>query len=180
MGGEIHFHGHLAKVVFKIKIMKSYITTAIVAIFFLISAYFSLTAHNNHIISQKKLKVSTREVRLLKHQKKEMERKKRIMTRVSNFVNYAISSGLEKNRWAYYNVEIEQPATFPEVEQILLQTASTSSYYFKPMILHIKTDIGSNKNTAPNKSSSISADSKSTKDGDILLTLKGAIVIRHE
>lgn len=159
--------------------MKSYITTAIVAVFFLISAYFFLTAHNNYITSQKKLKVSTREARLLKHQKREMERKKKIMIRVSNFVNRAISSGLEKNRWAYYNVEIEQPATFPEVEQILLQTASTSSYYFKPMILHIKTNIESNKNTAPDKSSSTSADSKSIKGGDVLLTLKGTFVIRH-
>jgi uncharacterized membrane protein (DUF106 family) len=83
---------------------KPHIISALVAIFFMTSAYFFLTAYNRYMLDQEKLKVLTRQVRLLKQRQREMDRKKRILTEVDKFINRARSLGLERDRWAYYNV----------------------------------------------------------------------------
>ncbi len=109
-----------------------------------------------------------------------MERKERILERINNFVDKARSLGLERERWAFYDVNIQEPITFPEVEKILAQTANSSSYYFKPLTLHVKTKIKSDNGAKQKKPPSTSADSPETKEGDILLTLRGAFVVKQK
>jgi len=145
-----------------------------------ISAHFFLTAYNRYILNQEKLKVLTRQVRLLKQQQREVERKESIMVRVNNFINRARSLGLEKERWAFYDVNIEEPVSFPDAENILTQTANSSSYYFKPMTFHVKTEIESETKAKQKRPPSTSADSPETKKGDILLTLRGAFVVKQK
>ncbi len=165
----------------KVKTLRSYITSAVVAILFLASSCFFLTAYNNYSLRNDKLKVLTGEVRLLEHNQREINHKKRLMNRVCDFVNLAVSSGLEKNKWAFYDVDIEDIFTFPEAERIISQTASTASYYFKPVMLHIKTDIESYKKTTTDKPSKVrSADSKKEGQGDVFLKLKGTFVVKRK
>jgi len=100
------------------------------------------------------------------------------MVRVNNFINHARSLGLEKHRWAWYDVNIEEPVSFPEAEKILMQTTNTSSYYFKPVTLHVTKKIESDKKAETKKPPSTSADSPETKKGDILLKLRGAFLVK--
>ncbi|MCD6153128.1 MAG: hypothetical protein J7J07_04370 [Syntrophobacterales bacterium] len=165
----------------EIKTIRHHITTAIVAIFFCISAYSFLTVHNNYALRNEKLKALTGEARLLEHNQGEINRKKVLMNRVGTFVNLAVSSGLEKSKWAFYDVDIEDIFTFPEAERIISQTASTASYYFKPVMLHMKTDMESYKETIKDKTfRGKSADSKLKRQGDVLLKLKGTFVVRRK
>jgi len=148
----------------------------VLAVFFFIAAHFFLTTYNRYFINRKKAEVLTVQARLLKQQKNETEVKKHSIFQANNFIDRARSLGLEENRWAVYDINIEEPVTFSEMEQILNQCANSSAYYFKPIIFYAKTvrelDKGKMKKA-------ISADSQDTKQGDMLLTLKGVFYVRH-
>ncbi|MBN2514955.1 MAG: hypothetical protein JXC33_02865 [Deltaproteobacteria bacterium] len=162
-----------------ITIFRSYIVTGILAVFFLLSACVFFTVFNNYSSDHKKLQALKGELRVIMIQQKELKRKKRIVTRVANFVKRATSYGLEKDRWTYYDVEIEEPMTFHKAEQILSQTLSTSSYFYKPMVLHMNTDITTYKKPEQNQPSGRSADSKSIDGQDVVVKLKGAFLVQH-
>ena len=83
--------------------------------------------------------------------------------------------GLEENRWAVYDINIEEPVTFSEMEQILNQCANSSAYYFKPIIFHAKT---MKKLDKEKMKKAISVNSEDAKQGDMLLTLKGVFYVR--
>jgi hypothetical protein len=159
--------------------LRQHIISAGLAIFFFIAAHFFLTAYNIYILSQEKITVLNRQVQLLIKQQGELERKERIMVRVNRFINRAKSLGLVKDKWAYYDVNIQEPVSFQEAEKILQQTTNSSSYYFKPVTLHVKTKIEPDKKATQKKPPSISADSPETKEGDILLTLRGGFLVKQ-
>ena len=102
------------------------------------------------------------------------------MVRVNRFINLARSLGLEKDKWAYYDVNIQEPVSFQEAEKILRQTTNSSSYYFKPATLHVTTKIEPDKKATQKKQSATSADSPETKEGDILLTLRGGFLVKQK
>jgi len=158
---------------------RQHIISVGLAIFFLISAHFFLKAYNTYILNQERITVLNRQVQFLFEEQRELERKERIMVRVNRFINRARSLGLEKSKWAYYDVNIQEPVSFQEAEKILQQTTNSSSYYFKPVTLHVTTNIEPDKKTTPKNSSSISADSPETREGDILLTLRGGFLVKQ-
>jgi hypothetical protein len=158
---------------------RSYIATGILAVLFLTSAYVFFTVFNDYSSDHKKLQTLKGELRLTMIQQKELKRKKRILTHVANFVKRATSYGLEKDRWTYYDVEIEEPMTFHKAEQILSQTLNTSSYFYKPMELHMNTDVTSYKKPGKDQPSVRSADSKSIDGQDVVVKLKGAFLVQH-
>ena len=121
-------------------------------------------------------------VRLLKQQKREAQRKWRILTRVNAFVDKAASLGLEGKKWANYDVNIQEPVTFFEMEQILNQCLNSSSYYFKAIALHANISHESDGHESDRKivkKASTSADSRESKKGDMMLTLRGAFIVRQ-
>jgi len=120
-----------------------------------------------------------RQVRLLKQHKREQARKGRILAKVRRFVDQARALGVEGDRWSYYGVNIDEPVLFPESGKILSQTVNTGSYYFKPVALHIKKILDPETGTGMPKPSSVSADSRETKEGDISLSLRGTFVVRQ-
>jgi hypothetical protein len=148
----------------------------VLAIFFFIAAYFFLTTYNRYFINRKKAEVLTLQARLLKQQKNEAELKKHSIFRANNFIDRARSLGLEENRWAVYDINIEEPVTFSEMEQILNQCANSSAYYFKPIIFYAKT---ARKLDKEKMKKAISVNPEDTKQGDMLLTLKGVFYVRH-
>ena len=122
--------------------------------------------------------VLSRRIRLAKQQKRELARRKRIIKKEHDIVDRAQVLGIVRDNWDYYNVDIEEPVSYQEAEEILSQTVNTGSYYFKPGTLKIKKDIpheAGNKEEPP----SHSADSRGTKEGDIFLTLKGTFAVRR-
>lgn len=123
-----------------------------------------------------------RRVRLLKQQKREAQRKWRILTRVNTFVDKASSLGLVGKKWDTYDVNIQEPVTFFEMEQILNQCLNSPSYYFKPIALHANISPESDGHESDEKiekKTSSSADSPERKEGDLMLTLRGAFIVRQ-
>ena len=159
--------------------LRQHIISAVLVVFFFIAAHFFLKAYNTNILSQEKITILNRQVQLLINQQRELERKKRIMVRVNRFINRAQSLGLEKDKWAYYDVNIQEPVSFQDAEKILQQTTNSSSYYFKPVTLYVTTNIEPDKKATQKKPPSISADSPETKEGDILLTLRGGFLVKQ-
>ena len=147
----------------------------VLAIFFFIAAHFFLTTYNRYFINRKKAEVLTLQARLLKQQKNEAEHKKHGIFRANNFIDRANSLGLEENRWAVYDINIEEPVTFSEMEQILNQCANSSAYYFKPIIFYAKTVQELDKEKMKK---AISVKAQETKQRDMLLTLKGVFYVR--
>ena len=162
-----------------LQIFRSNIITLALAICFCTASYFFLTAYNRYDISRGKVEVMETRVRLLKQQKREAQRKWRILTRVNAFVDKAASLGLEGKKWANYDVNIQEPVTFFEMEQILNQCSNSSSYYFKPIALHANISPESDGKIVKKTSTSNSADSRKSKEGDLMLTLRGAFIVRQ-
>jgi hypothetical protein len=152
----------------------------VLALFFSLSAYFFLTAHKRYALNQNILREAINQAQLLKAQQKELERKKGILNRIHGFVHRARSAGVEKGKWAYYDVNIEEPVPFEEAEQILGQTANSLSYYFKPITLEVKTQIQPDAQGPSTTTAAASGDSSETKTGDILLNLKGSFVVNRQ
>ena len=146
----------------------------LLAIFFFIAAHFFVTTYNRYSLNLKKAKVLTAQARMLTQQKNEAGRKEHNIFRANNFIDKAKSLGLEQNRWAVYDINIEEPVTFSEIEQILNQCANSSAYYFKPIIFYAKA-----VQELDNKmKKAMSIDSTETKQKDMLLTLKGVFYVR--
>ena len=134
-------------------------------------------------------------LRVIKQQKKEAERKVRILAKLNDFVHRARSLGLEESGWDFYEVYIDEPVTFFELEQMLNQCTNSPAYYFKPVSLHAKAGPGAkpDNRTRPEFTSNIEeksvvdkktapvtpAGSREAQKGDVLLTLKGAFVVRR-
>ena len=146
------------------------------AIFFFIGAHFFVTAYNRYALNLKKAKVLTVQARMLTQQKNEAVRTEHNIFRANNFIDKAKSLGLERNRWAVYDINIEKPVTFSEIEQILNQCANSSAYYFKPIIFYAKAVRELDKNKMKK---AISIDSQEAKQGDMLMTLKGVFYVRQ-
>jgi hypothetical protein len=159
---------------------KLLIIAAALGVCFLVAAHFFLTAHGRYVLTKEKLGASNTRVRLVERHQEELSRKKRELERVNRFVNRARSLGVERDNWAYYDVDIQEPVSFAEAEEILRQTANSSAYYFKPLKLHVKTKVESNTKGGPDKPAGTSPDSPEAKKGDILLVLKGSFAVRQK
>ena len=116
----------------------------------------------------------------MEEQKIQLERKKRILYRVKKFIDTADALGLEESRWATYEVNIAQGVEFYEMEQIVNQCINTPSYYFRPVLLHVKTNGESDNNEISEKPDLKSSEFSEDQVGDVLLTLNGAFVVRHK
>ncbi len=160
-----------------INLLKSPVCAVASAILLFLAANFFLTAYDEFASYEGRLRGSRQELEALKEHHKEQERKRRILTRVKGFVDRARSLGVERHNWDYYDVNIDEPVSFPEARQILAQTVNTSSYYFRPIKLYIQKNLESETGKKKKMPRPSSADSKETKEGDIYLTLKGTFVV---
>ncbi|NNK84946.1 MAG: hypothetical protein HKO91_05275 [Desulfobacterales bacterium] len=146
----------------------------------MVAVVFSLSAYNRYMNDREKVETLNVRLRLMEEQKIVIEQKRRILHRVKKFIDQADSLGLEENRWATYEVNIAQGTAFFEMEQILNQCVNTTSYYYRPVLLHIKTNGESDNNEIEEKPDLKSADLSEDQVGDVLLTLNGAFVVRHK
>ncbi|MEW6264223.1 MAG: hypothetical protein AB1641_14230 [Thermodesulfobacteriota bacterium] len=171
-------------------ISKPHYFSIVVAVLFIITAYLFTTAYQRHASNQQRAAAAAVQMRLLTLHEEEMTRRKQASARARRFVAKAKTVGLSQDKWAVYGVNIQESVTFAELELILKQTVNARAYYFKPITLQIKSKAAAklddrNESTAkpasagpPSPPASASASADKPDQGDLLLTLKGAFLVR--
>lgn len=160
-----------------IKFFRSDIIAAILAVAFLAAVFFFLESYTHYLDVQEKIASKTVRLRLMADQKKEIDSKRRTVRMANDFIAKSVAYGLEKNRWATHEVSIEQPVYFSDLEQIVSQCTSTSSYYFRPLSLQVKTGSGFEDETREESGGFKPAQSPEMQEGEMLLTLKGQFIV---
>ncbi len=143
----------------------------ILAIAFVIVGHFFLRAYDHFAANLERVTMLKKKANLFRLQKKEVERKNRILLKVGRFIDKAGTMGLEPKKWSFYDVNIQDTVSFPEMEQILEQCTNSRSAYYKPISLHIKA-VASDEVRKTGRSSE-------DRKGDLLITLNGKFVARH-
>ena len=146
--------------------------TLILAIAFVIVGHFFLRAYDHYAASLERVTMLKKKANLLQLQKKEVERKTRILLKVGRFIDKAGAMGLEPKKWVFYDVNIQDTVSFPEMKKILEQCTNSRAAYYKPISLHIKAVA----------SDGVRKTGRSPQDlkGDLLITLNGKFVARRE
>ncbi|MBW1726124.1 MAG: hypothetical protein JRF31_02090 [Deltaproteobacteria bacterium] len=163
-----------------IKIFRSCVMTGVLVMLLLIGGRFFLTGYKRYVVNQNKKAVLTRRANLLNQQQSERKQKMHHIFRVNRFVNNAKLLGLEKRRWAVYHVDIQDAVTFTEMKRNLMQCTNSASRYFRPVSFHIKSLKATHNNAGIGNKNETSEMLFKNKTGDILMTLKGAFVVREE
>ena len=155
------------------KIFRSCIMTGLLVVLLLMAGHYFLTNYKAYVGYKGKKTVLVRKVRRLNQFQSEREQKLHSILRINNFVNTAKSLGLEQSKWSEYNVDIQDTVTFVEMKTILKQCSNTDSHYFRPISFHIKSL------KATDNQDKTSGKTFENVEGDILMTLKGAFVVKN-
>ncbi len=145
--------------------------SALAAVSFLIGLHFFLSTYNTVRLNRKKLDVVTSQVQFLRRNERELAAKMVVMGEVNNFLAKAKELGLERDRWVFHSVNINETMTFEQAARIMGQTANSPAYYFKPTTLYLKKV--SPSSTAPAQGQPVPS------PGSVSLTLRGAFVVRQ-
>lgn len=144
--------------------------SVVLAIALFLSTHAFWNALGKYMQGRQQWQMALKQADTLKQRHRQLIRHKPAVEQIRRFVDHAEALGLVKDRWAYYPITIDEAVTFPVAEEILNQTAPSDAYYFKPSMLHIKSNAGQNESR------------DETADGsrkDLLLTLKGSFVVRQ-
>jgi hypothetical protein len=149
-------------------LLKSHITTILLVTVFLTAGYFFLGAYNRCIVYDKTKTHFERQINLLNEQNTRLQQGKKLIGRVDRFLTRSKKFGINREDWDFYDVNINEDVAIEELKSLLNQCINSSSHYFKPDILHVKTRTGESGNT----------DKEDTKS-QILLTLKGTFMTKR-
>ena len=155
------------------KIFRSCIMTGLLAVLFLVTGRYFLSAYRSYVAHKEEKAVLVQKVRWLSQLQSEREQKLHSIMKINNFINNAKALGLEQNKWAVYNVDIQDTVTFAEMKTILKQCSNADSHYFSPVSFHIKSL------QATGDRDKTSGRTFENEAGDILMTLKGAFVVKN-
>ena len=155
------------------KIFRSCIMTGLLVVLFLVTGRYFLTGYQAYVAHKKEKAALVRKVRWLSQLQSEREQKLHSIMKINNFINNAKSLGLEQNKWNVYNVDIQDTVTFAEMKTILKQCSNADSHYFSPVSFHIKSL------KATGDMDKTSGRTFENEAGDILMTLKGAFVVKN-
>jgi len=155
------------------KIFRSCIMTGLLVVLLLTAGRYFLNSYQGYVVHNDKKAVLVRNIRWLSQLQSERKQKLHSIIRINNFVNNAKLLGLEQNRWDVYNVDIENAVSFSQMKTILKQCSNSNSHYFRPISFHIKSlKATGNYEKVPGKIFE-------NETGDILMTLKGAFVVKN-
>lgn len=162
--------------------LKPHIISTITVIIFAVSGYCFLNAYTDYRTAKKNIHILKQQEQFFKFQISELTKKNRVITDADQFVKKAKQTGLVKERWDHFSVNLtDAPISFPEFKEILSQTANSKYYYFTPEKLEIKRSGSSNgiPNTTfiSQESPGTNADSHSG-ESDLKVTLKGLFLVR--
>ena len=159
--------------------LRSPIVTMVLSILFMVTAAYTIAAYSDLDSKRDKLETLKVRLRVMNHQKKDVEKTQVQFDRLNGFMQKAATLGLEQENWASYDVNIQEPVTYAQMARILNQCVNTPDYYFKPLSLQVKTNVKSDQTNLKGTSLPAGDDVFDPDKGDVLLTLKGAFVVRH-
>ena len=151
----------------------------VLAVAFVVAAHFALLAYGRYANQRAEVARMQARVQQLQRQKTELERKKRTLMNVDRFMTEVRALGLDKKDWTFYNVNIEEPATFYEIQQILGQTTHANGYYFKPLGLNLRSTLETDTESEGAPGSEPVPVTEGREQGDLLFKLRGAFIVRH-
>jgi hypothetical protein len=156
------------------KLFRSSIMTGLLVVLCLSVGYFFLSAYQRYVVDQDKKAVLIQKAEMFNHQRIDRERKWQDILAVNRFVKSAQLLGLVRKKWAVYHVDIQDSVTFTDMKNLLTQCTNGESHYFKPVSFQIKSAkaIGA-KEKVPGITSQ-------HQKGDILMTLKGAFLVKNK
>ena len=137
------------------------------------AGYFFLSGYQRYTLNQDRKAALIRRAELLHHQQIDRKQKWQNILKVNQFVKSAESLGLVRKKWAVYHVDIQDSVTFTEMKKLLTECTNGDSHYFKPISFHIKS-IKANANKKESSSMKIQ-----NQKGDIIMTLKGAFLVKN-
>lgn len=152
----------------------------ILTVGFLVAIHFFLSAYGRYVDQRAEVAAMETRVQQLNRQKLELERKKRTLMQVNRFMAEVRSLGLAKENWTFYNVNIEEPQSFYETQEILRQCAHSTGYYFKPLGLNIRTALATEAESETATPAKPPPVVEGEERGDIKLKLRGAFVARRK
>lgn len=163
-----------------ISFFKPHRIALILTVAFIVAFHFSLLAYGRYVSQRAEVAAMDTRVQQLKRQKMELERKKRTLMQVNRFMAEVRTLGLDKKNWTFYNVNIEEPKSFYETQEILRQCTHSAGYYFKPLGLSIRTTMATDIDSETTTSTEPSPVVEGQESGDVLLKLRGAFVARRK
>jgi hypothetical protein len=156
-----------------IKIFRSSVMTGLLVVLCLLAGSFFLSVYQRYVANFDKQEALIRKTELLNHRRTDREQKWQNILQVNHFVKNAQLLGLVRKKWSVYHVDVEDSVTFTEMKKLLIQCTNGDSHYFKPISFHIKSI-----KAIDNKKRTSGMTSQNQK-GDILMTLKGAFVVKN-
>ncbi|MGD8264079.1 MAG: hypothetical protein PVG08_07215 [Desulfobacterales bacterium] len=159
---------------------RSPIITLILSVFFLFAAVGAFNSYDHFFSNQKKIDALQVRVRITKRYKKELERQQSVLNRLKRFVDGAASLGLNPNNWATYDVAIQEPVRYEELERIINQCVNTPAYYFKPMSLHARRNLKTGKKLLKPDAPTTDENEFDGSQGDIFLNLQGTFLVKQK
>jgi hypothetical protein len=148
--------------------------TGFLMVLCLLAGRFFFSGYQRYVVNQDKKAVMIRQANLLNQRQIGREQKRQNILRVNRFVNNAELLGLVQKKWALYHVNIQDSVTFTEMKKLLTQCSNGDSHYFKPVSFHVKSITATgDKEEAPGMTFQ-------NQTGDILMTLKGAFVVKNK
>ena len=159
--------------------LRSPIVTMVLSILFMVAAAYTIAAYSELDSKRDTLETLKVRLRVMNHQKRDVEKTQIQFERLKGFMRKASTLGLEQENWASYDVNIQEPVTYAQMARILNQCVNTPDYYFKPLSLQVKTNVKSDQTNLKGTSLPAGDDVFDPGKGDVLLTLKGAFVVRH-
>lgn len=159
---------------------RSPIITLILSIFFLLTAVGAFNSYDHFFRNQKKIDALEVRVGIMERHQKEIERQQSVLNRLKRFVDDAASLGLDPNNWATYDVAIQEPVRYDELEQIINQCVNTPAYYFKPTSLHARRNLKTDKKLVQPDASTTDENEFDGSHGDIFLNLQGTFLVKQK
>ena len=156
------------------KIFRSSITTGLLVMLCLSVGHIFLSGYQRYVFNQDKKSVLIRKAERLNHQQIDREQKWQNILQVNRFVKNAQMLGLVRKKWSVYHVDIQDSVMFSDMKSLLIQCTNGDSHYFKPISFHIKST------KAMGDKEKVSGISSQNQKGDILMTLKGAFMVKNK
>jgi hypothetical protein len=159
-----------------------FILTGLIAVLFAVSSHFGVEAYFQARQLEDRVAFMSAHTRLLKQQMGELEQKLRIVQRVDDFVGHARELQLTPDRWARYDVQVQDALSFRELSQMIEQCVHNKDFYYLPLSFHVATRKARDAAAAAApelKVNPSSADATDKPPADLVLSLKGAFFVRQ-
>lgn len=115
------------------------------------------------------------ELKILSEQQAINNKKNERISDFTDFIDKAVKLDMKTDKWNRLAVNINEPVSYLELEEILNQCSNNNSFYFKPEFIEIKKQ---EKSTIPDTTKR--KKSSPGKNQDVNLNLKGTFIVKNK